>query len=238
MNPCFISTILFLNYFYTMNPEDFNPSGIGLRNNNFIGLPYSEDNSRIVLFPVPWDVTVSYGAGTSTGPQNILNESVQLDLFDHEVPDAWKSGIYFKPINQDWLHKGIDLRHQSARYIDFLEEEGDLSSSKQMNQILLDVNKAAAELNEWVYSNTKKLLQTRKLVGLIGGDHSTPLGYYKAIAEQNPNFGILHIDAHSDLRNAYEGFQSSHASIMRNALENRSITKLVQVVSGIIVRKR
>lgn len=212
-----------------MKIEDFNPSGVGLRNNNFIGLPFSEENAQIVLFPVPWDVTVSYGAGTSSGPQNILNESVQLDLFDHEVPNAWKSGIYFKPINQDWLHKGIALRHQSSKYIDFLEEGGDPEASSSMNKILNTVNHTSSELNDWVYNNTKKLLQDGKLIGLIGGDHSTPLGYYKALSEHNQNFGILHIDAHSDLRNAYEGFQFSHASIMRNALENKSITKLVQL---------
>ena len=212
-----------------MKIEDFNPSGVGLRNNNFIWLPFTEENAHIVLFPVPWDVTVSYGAGTSSGPKNILNESVQLDLYDHEVPNAWKSGIYFKPINQDWLHKGIDLRHQSSKYIDFLEDGGDPGASSSMNKILNSVNQTTSELNDWVYTNTKKLLQDGKLIGLIGGDHSTPLGYYKALSEHNQNFGILHIDAHSDLRKAYEGFQFSHASIMRNALESKSITKLVQL---------
>lgn len=212
-----------------MKIEDFNPSGVGLKNNNFIGLPFTEENARIFLFPVPWDVTVSYGAGTSTGPQNILNESVQLDLFDHEVPNAWKSGIYFKPIDLGWLNRGVELRHQSAKYIDYLEEGGDPVASREMNNILESVNHSARELNDWVYYNTRKLLKEGKLVGLIGGDHSTPLGYYKALSEHNQNFGILHIDAHSDLRNAYEGFQFSHASIMRNALENKSITKLVQL---------
>lgn len=69
-----------------------------------------------------------------------------------------------------------------------------------------------------------------KIVGLVGGDHSTPLGYMKAIGERHGSFGILHIDAHADLREAYEGFTYSHASIMFNALkEIPSLTRLTQV---------
>jgi agmatinase len=68
-----------------------------------------------------------------------------------------------------------------------------------------------------------------KQVAVIGGDHSTPLGYMQALAQRYPEFGILHIDAHADLREAYEGFQFSHASIMFNALRLPQISKLVQV---------
>jgi len=67
-------------------------------------------------------------------------------------------------------------------------------------------------------------------VALLGGDHSTPFGYFKAIAEKHGDFGILQIDAHCDLRNAYEGFIYSHASVMYNALnEIPQLKKIVQV---------
>jgi len=66
-------------------------------------------------------------------------------------------------------------------------------------------------------------------VGIIGGDHSVPLGFLKALAEKHSDFGILQIDAHHDLRNSYEGFTFSHASIFNNALEIQNISKLVQV---------
>jgi agmatinase len=51
----------------------------------------------------------------------------------------------------------------------------------------------------------------------------------QALAEKNPSFGILHIDAHADLRQAYEGFEYSHASIMFNAIKLPQISHLVQV---------
>ena len=66
-------------------------------------------------------------------------------------------------------------------------------------------------------------------MALLGGDHSTPLGLLQALAEKHPQFGILQIDAHFDLRKAFEGFTHSHASIMYNALDLPQVHKLVQV---------
>src|SRR5664279_3665825 len=99
-----------------------------------------------------------------------------------------------------------------------------------MCRTLKEVNAGSLFLNSWVYEQTKELLEQGKLVGLLGGDHSTPLGFFKAIAEKHGDFGILQIDAHCDLREAYEGFTYSHASIMYNALaEIPQLTRLVQV---------
>jgi agmatinase len=72
-------------------------------------------------------------------------------------------------------------------------------------------------------------LNQNKLVALLGGDHSTPLGLMQALSEKYSSFGILHIDAHADLREAYEGFEFSHASIMYNAIKLPQVTRLVQV---------
>ncbi|MFR5870708.1 MAG: arginase family protein [Alistipes sp.] len=67
-------------------------------------------------------------------------------------------------------------------------------------------------------------------MGLVGGDHSVPLGLIRAVAERNPGVGVLHVDAHADLRRAYEGFTYSHASIMYNVLnEAAGVSALVQV---------
>jgi len=92
------------------------------------------------------------------------------------------------------------------------------------------VNEGSLYMNNWVYEQTKALLGKNKLVAILGGDHSTPLGYMKAIAEKHGSFGILQIDSHCDLRDAYEGFVYSHASIMFNALfEIPELERLVQV---------
>jgi agmatinase len=99
-----------------------------------------------------------------------------------------------------------------------------------MCKSLKEINEGSEFLNNWVFERTKELMDSGKLVALLGGDHSTPLGYFKAIADRHGEFGILQIDAHCDLRKAYEGFNYSHASIMYNALEEiPQLTKIVQV---------
>ena len=99
-----------------------------------------------------------------------------------------------------------------------------------MCKTLKEVNEGGILLNNWVYQQTKALLDDDKLVGLLGGDHSVPLGFMKALSEKHSEFGVLQIDAHCDLRNGYEGITYSHASIMYNALNEISqLKKLVQV---------
>lgn len=209
--------------------NDFNPNGVGLKNGNFIGLPFTEESAEVVLFPVPWDVTVSYGEGTAYAPGAILDASSQLDLFDSDVKDAWKRGIYLQAMNEKVLEIRNELRPKAAKYIDFLEKGGKTDKHAEMQTLLDTINGECESMNYFVYRETKKLLEAGKWVGLIGGDHSTPLGYLTALAEKYQRFGILQIDAHMDLREAYEGFTFSHASVFYNALQITEIKKLVQV---------
>lgn len=213
----------------TAHEHEFNPSGVGLKNGNFIGLPFNEENARLVLMPVPWDVTVSYGEGTALGPEAIRDASTQLDLFDPDVDDAWQLGIFMQPSDKELLKKRDELRQLAWPYINFLEMGGNIAEELSMRKTLDEINAGCSEMNDRVFQQTKKLLDTGKLVGLVGGDHSVPLGFIKALAEKHEEFGILQIDAHLDLRNSYEGFTFSHASIFNNALKEKAVTKLVQV---------
>jgi agmatinase len=135
-----------------------------------------------------------------------------------------------RDMNKSVLQKSDYLRKEAELYINYISEGELVQNNKFMCKVLKDLNAGAEFLNEWVYEQTKELLNAGKLVGLVGGDHSTPLGYYKAIAEKHGEFGILQIDAHADLRKAYEALKYSHASIMYNALvEIPELVKLVQV---------
>ncbi|QIA07486.1 agmatinase family protein [Draconibacterium halophilum] len=213
----------------TFENKDFNPNRVGLKNGNFIGLPYDEDSAEVVLLPVPWDVTVSYGEGTALAPAKILEASSQLDLFDPDVKDAWKRGIYFQPVSEAVLEIRNKLRPKAARYINFLENGGTISENETLQQNLLEINQQCEAMNFFVYRETTKLLDAGKIVGLVGGDHSTPLGYFKALSEKYDRFGVVQIDAHLDLRSAYEGFTYSHASVFYNAVQMPEIKKLAQV---------
>lgn len=211
------------------NNHDFNPSGVGLNNGNFMGLPFTEATARVILLPVPWDVTVSYGEGTASGPEAIRKASVQVDLSDPDVEEAWRQGIFMPESEESLMKRGQELRPLAEEYIRFLEQGGELSKNPEMGKILERVNDGCGQMNQWVYRQVKERLEQGKLVGIAGGDHSVPLGCINALGEHYPGFGILQIDAHFDLRKHYEGFTYSHASVFYNALENPALKRLVQV---------
>ncbi len=208
----------------------FDPDSAGNPNNNIFGLPFTEDEARLVILPVPWEVTVSFGSGTARAPEQIMKASLQVDLFDAEAPDAWKEGFFMRETDRKVLMKSDYLRKEAELYIDYISQGEDVEKNNFMCKAQREVNEGSHFLNNWVYYQTRDLLNQGKLVGLLGGDHSTPLGFIKAIAEKHGEFGILQIDAHCDLRKGYEGFEYSHASIMYNVLkEVPQMTKLLQV---------
>ena len=208
----------------------FDPNTVGNPNNNIFGLPFVEEDALLVIVPVPWEVTVSYNAGTARAPEHIFKASLQVDLFDPEIKDAWKQGYFMRPVDKKVLMKSDYLRKEAELYINYISEGENVQDNKFMCKTLKEVNAGSIFMNEWVFQQTKQLLDAGKLVGLLGGDHSTPFGFLKAIAEKHGEFGIIQIDAHCDLRKAYENFNYSHASIMYNSLEEiPQLKKLVQI---------
>jgi agmatinase len=208
----------------------FDPNSVGNPNNNIFGLPFTEEDAAVVLVPVPWEVTVSYTAGTARAAEHICKASLQVDLIDTDIKDGWRQGFYMRDMDKKVLMKSDYLRKEAELFINYISQGDEVEDSKFMCKILKEINEGSEFLNLWVYEQTKELLDKDKMVGVIGGDHSTPFGFFKAIAEKHGDFGILQIDAHCDLREAYENFKYSHASIMYNALEEiPELIKLVQV---------
>ena len=210
--------------------SNYDPNSVSNPDNNLFGLPTNEDNAKLVIVPIPWEVTVSYGSGTARAPEAMLKASLQIDLFDPEMPEAWKQGFYMRPVDKKILMKSDYLRKEAELYIDYIAHGEEVAANQFMCKTMKEVNEGGVYLNNWVYEQTKALLEKEKLVGILGGDHSAPLGFMKAIGEKHGDFGILQIDAHCDLRDTYEGFNYSHASIFYNALkEITQIERLVQV---------
>lgn len=208
--------------------KDFDPNSVASGEGNIFGLPFTTDEAEIVLIPVPWDVTVSYKDGASQGPQAIYDASAQVDLFDPLVKDSWKIGVAMEDISKDIAKKNSVMRKKSSQYIGNLEKGADYEAAS-MKKIRKEINAGCTDLKYFVKKAAQKYLSKNKFVGLVGGDHSTPLGFIEALAEKYESFGILQLDAHCDLRKAYEGFEYSHASIMYNALKIKQVKKLVQV---------
>ncbi|MEO6306103.1 MAG: agmatinase family protein [Bacteroidia bacterium] len=208
--------------------KNFDANGIGQLNDGMFGLPFTLEESETVLIPVPWEVTVSYGGGTAQGPEAILNASYQVDLYDPIVKDAWHKGIAMDEISTEVKEKSLALRKSAEEYIEALAQGAD-EKNNDLKNISEKIKKECLWLNDWVKNRVLHFLNKNKYVGLIGGDHSTPLGMMQALSTKYDNFCVLQIDAHADLRNAYEGFEFSHASIMYNALKIKQVEKLVQV---------
>lgn len=208
--------------------KDFDPNGIGQEDVGIFGLPFSPSEAQIVLIPAPWGVTVSYGGGTQNGPRAIYEASPQIDYYHPSYgSDSWKLGLAMLPL-QEWddaYQEGLSLRKRAEAYI----EELGRGKHEGMGDTLATINTSCENFHARIERTAIDLLNEGKLVGLIGGDHSTPLGLMRALARKHGSFGILQIDAHCDLRDAYEGFTYSHASIMWNALKMDEVKKLTQV---------
>ncbi|GAO44472.1 agmatinase family protein [Flavihumibacter petaseus] len=213
-----------------MDLSHYDANCLGNPQFNLFGLPTTEEEARLVIVPVPWEVTVSYSAGTARAADNILKASRQVDLFDADYHDLWRKGFYLREVDKKILLKSDYLRKEAELYIDYISSGEKIEKNNFMCRSLKEINEGSLFLNHWVHTQTSELIQKGKLVALLGGDHSTPFGFIKALSEKYESFGILQIDAHCDLRKSFENFRYSHASVMYNILEEiPQVERLTQI---------
>jgi agmatinase len=205
--------------------SEFDPDGPAPAESGIYGLPFSVEDSRVIIVPVPFEATTSYGGGTSKGPAAVLEASKQVDLFDQETGRPYAGGIAMLDVPKNVLRWNSAARKVAAHVI----EKGGVVD-RLTRDAAEKVNDYGDRVNAWVYEQTVDLLRRGKLVVILGGDHSVPYGSIRAHAQKYPGLGILHLDAHADLRDSYEGFTWSHASIFNNVMRKiPGIDKLVQV---------
>jgi len=200
----------------------FDPGAPGLAGQAF-GLPHSVDEARVVLVPVPFEATTSYGGGAAHGPAAVLRASRQVDLFDLETGRPYLDGIAMLPEDA-----GVRAWNDEAKRLagPIVEAGG----APPGDTGLARVNALCEQLNGWLERTVAGLIADGKLVATVGGDHGSVYGAIAAHAHAYPGMGILHLDAHADLREAYEGFTWSHASIFHNVLHwLPEVSRLVQV---------
>ncbi len=208
----------------------FNPNSVGISNGNIFGFPVNENEANQIIIPVPWDVTASFNKGASSGPEAILKASLQLDFSHLKLSEAHRTKVFLSKISTQWLEINNKLSVESVFYNEFLESGGDLRKSKKFSDFVELVNKSQIALKENLYERSKHLLEKGVIVSVLGGDHSVPLGLLMAINDSYSSFGILQIDAHSDLRKSYQNFDQSHASVFYNVIKKcKNLKKLIQV---------
>jgi agmatinase len=190
------------------------------------GLPFSPEESRVLVVPVPWEATCSYRAGTAAGPAAVLEASRQVDLLDRDTGRPYQAKIAMLPIPTELRA----LSDQACRRALPVIEAGGAGDDPDRQQAVVEVEGLCGRMNSWVHDTVRGALEAGQLPAVLGGDHSVSLGAIAAVAERHPDLGVLHLDAHADLRSAYEGFRFSHASIMRNVVETiPGVARLVQV---------
>lgn len=164
---------------------------------NFLGLePPAGDlaGASVLILPVPFEETVSWGGGTAGGPAAIIDASKQVELYDREHD------------REPALDYGI---HTLAP----LEPASDPAAA--VEQIAEAVAGHAA---------------SGRLVVALGGEHTISAGVNRGLLQAGKGpLTVVQVDAHSDLRDAYEGSAYSHACVARRLLDDARVEQVLQL---------
>lgn len=160
--------------------------------NNYAGIPdkFAQlETAKVVLIPVPYDGTSTWGKGADRGPEAFLTASENMELYDIETAsEVYEQGIYLA--------------------------------------VAVIGNKSPEDMVNAVHKVTKDYIKRNKFVTIFGGEHSISIGTIRAFNECFDNLTVLHIDAHADLRESYEGSKYNHACAVHEASQT---TNLIQV---------
>jgi agmatinase len=190
------------------HPDDAAQPGSGI-----FGLSDDPASARVHVIPVPFDATTSYRKGAARGPAAVLQASRQVELFDLMLGKPYTQGICMLEADPRVAAANEEASAKADRII---AVGGMIGGDRSLAKDLARVNEIGEEINAIVRRATKTALDAGKMPAILGGDHSVPFGAIQAASERFPGLGVLHFDAHADLREAYEGFTWSHASIMHN----------------------
>lgn len=151
---------------------------------NFLGIPgVRTEDAPVVVLPVPFEETTSYGQGTKNGPEAILTASQQVELFDAEIGDEIQNLVKIATLPEVG---------ESAKFAE--------TAGKHVDKFLIS----------------------------LGGEHSITPELLKPFIKKYPNLSVLQIDAHTDMREEWEGSKNSHACTMRRVQE-LGVGRIVQV---------
>jgi agmatinase len=206
-------------------PNRFDPEAPPKPDSGFFGMSMSPDEAGVIILPTPFEATVSYRRGTAGGPETIRKASHQLDFFDRSLGKPYLAGV--ATIGGDYLIQCERWNQEASELVDGIRAqepiEGLSEDQRRVNDICRSLHeRVKAEVDHWIGQG--------KLVIVVGGDHSVAFGSIAATVDHIGELGVLQIDAHADLRVAYEGFDWSHASVMHNVMTRLpGVTKLLSV---------
>lgn len=217
----------------TAPPDAFDPDAPAEPGAGLFGLSSPKEECRVRVLGVPFDATTSYRKGAARGPAAVLAASHQVDLFDPAQARwpggdgrPWAAGIHLE------IDAQVEAWNREARPLaeSVIEVGGRIEGRPELEAARARVDELGAAVDARVHGWTRLVLASGGLPVVLGGDHSVPSGAMRAAADAHPGLGLLHFDAHADLRVAYEGFTWSHASILHNVLDrNPDISRSLSV---------
>ena len=205
----------------------FDPGAPAAPDSGLFGLTVPPEEAAVHVLGVPFDATASYRKGAWRAPAAILRASHQVDLFDLATGRPYEAGIAMlapDPELAAWNQEASRLADE------ILARGGAIAGNPRLERERGRVNALGERLNARVHEAVAGILAGGRIPAVVGGDHSVPFGAIRAAAERFGELGLLHFDAHADLRRAYEGFTWSHASILFNVVnEIEAVARVVQV---------
>src|SRR5216684_6040208 len=135
----------------------FDPDAAASSGSGIYGLPFTPDDALVVVIPVPYEATTSYGGGTSRGPEAVFEASKQVDLFDRETGRPYEAGIAMLDIPNEIVRWNADAKDIAAAVI---EKGGVIDEAAR--KAAAKVNEISQSVNEWVYERARALLVAGK----------------------------------------------------------------------------
>lgn len=121
---------------------------------------------------------------------------------------------------QKGADRGPDAILEASQYLEFYDIETD---TEVLTKGLFTASPIRAATSSSLINKTdsvvSKHLDDNKFVVTIGGEHSVSIGVIKAFAAHYKNLSVLHLDAHADSRDSYEGSPYNHACVIARARE-------------------
>jgi agmatinase len=154
---------------------------------NFLGLDERASDfttSKVVILPVPYEATTSFGGGTGNGPAAIIEASRYIELYDQEL-DAEPADVGISTLPS--------LSLTGAGPLDALSE-------------------LRAAYDRLLEAGPGKFVIM--LGGEHSISSAPVLAWADRLQKEGRRLSVLQFDAHTDLRPEYEGSPYSHASVM------------------------
>lgn len=148
--------------------------------------------------------------------------------FEDKYTDYKNASIAILPVPYDgtstWIKgadKGPEALLDASYNMEFYDIETDSEVYHKGIATLDPVyeNSSPEKMSEAVENRMSEILNDKKFPVLIGGEHSVSIGAIRAVAKKYKNFSVLQLDAHTDMRDIYEGSKYNHACVMARAKE-------------------